>query len=189
MLSYMGAYEVKHLHIAKEHGAHSYAGSDVAHGLRHFSTAAVLFHHAVAERLGLGPTDLQCLDLLLERGAATASELAALTGLTSGALTGVVARLEAAGFIERTADPSDGRRQTLQPRLSRLTALEVAFAPLHVDLHRMLAGHGAAGRRGIAAFLTEITALLYRHLTLLRAPPRAPSARPQPAPRQSSKKP
>lgn len=186
---YMGAYEVKHLHTAKEHWAHSYARSDVAHGLRYFSTAAVLFHHAVAERLGLGPTDLQCLELLLERGAATASELAALTGLTSGALTGVVARLEAADFIERNADPSDGRRQTLQPRVSCLKALEVEFAPLHEDLHRMFAGHGAIGRRGIAAFLTEITALLYRHLMLLRVPPRVSSARSQAAPRQPRKRP
>jgi len=61
---------------------------------RRHSTAVVLFHHAVAERLGLGPTDHKCLDLLRERGATTGSELASITGLTTGAITGVVARLE-----------------------------------------------------------------------------------------------
>ena len=55
---------------------------------RRHSTATVLFHHAVADRLGLGPADHKCLDLLVERGSMTGSELAAVTGLTSGAITG-----------------------------------------------------------------------------------------------------
>src|SRR5829696_7912643 len=80
---------------------------------RRHSTAAVLFHHAVADRLGLGPTDHKCLDLLRERGPMTGSDLAALTGLTSGAVTGVVARLERAGYVRREPDPSDGRRLIL----------------------------------------------------------------------------
>src|SRR5215203_7474527 len=80
---------------------------------RRFSAATVLFHHAVAERLGLGPTDHKCLDLLRERGPMTGSALAAITGLTSGAITGVVARLERAGYVRREPDPSDGRRLIL----------------------------------------------------------------------------
>lgn len=51
--------------------------------IRQHSTAVVLFHQAVAERLGIGPTDHKCLDLLRERGALTGSDLAALTGLTT----------------------------------------------------------------------------------------------------------
>lgn len=83
--------------------------------VRRHSNAAVLFHHAVAERLGLGSTDHKCLDLLRERGAITGSELAAITGLTSGAITGVVARLERAGYLRREPDPHDGRQQILHP--------------------------------------------------------------------------
>jgi len=63
------------------------AGEIVGRLARRHSTAVVLFHHAVAERLGLGPTDHKCLDLLRERGAITGSELAAITGLTTGAIT------------------------------------------------------------------------------------------------------
>jgi len=81
---------------------------------RRHSTAVVLFHHAVAERLGLGPTDHKCLDLLRERGAMAGSDLGAITGLTSGAITGVVARLERAGYLRRDPDPHDGRKQILR---------------------------------------------------------------------------
>src|SRR6266568_4981316 len=86
---------------------------------RRHSTAVVLFHHAVAERLGLGPTDHKCLDLLRERGAMTGSDLAAITDLTSGAITGVVARLERAGYLRREPDPQDGRKQILRVALER----------------------------------------------------------------------
>src|SRR6266487_5258319 len=86
---------------------------------RRHSTAVVLFHHAVAERLGLGPSDHKCLDLLRERGPMAGSDLGAITGLTSGAITGVVARLEQAGYIRREPDPHDGRKQVLYLALKR----------------------------------------------------------------------
>src|SRR5712692_1923719 len=88
--------------------------------VRRHSTAVVLFHHAVAERLGIGPTDHKCLDLLRERGPMTGSELAALTGLTTGAITGVVARLERVGYLRREPDPHDRRQQILNPARERV---------------------------------------------------------------------
>src|SRR5215471_18038177 len=91
---------------------------------RRFSTAAVLFHHAVAERLGLGPTDHKCLDIVRERGPITGSELAAITGLTTGAVTGIVARLEHAVYLRRQPDPQDGRKQILQPGRERLRGID-----------------------------------------------------------------
>src|SRR5487761_577207 len=94
-------------------GKQELAGEIVGRVARRHSTAVVLFHHAVAERLGLGPTDNKCLDLLRDRGAMTGSELGAITGLTSGAITGVVARLERAGYVRRESDPHDGRKQIL----------------------------------------------------------------------------
>lgn len=94
---------------------HELADEIVGQLVRRHSTAVVLFHHAVAERLGLGPTDHKCLDLLRQRHAMTGSELAAMAGLTSGAITGVVARLEGAGYLRREPDPRDGRKQLLSP--------------------------------------------------------------------------
>src|SRR6266498_4311392 len=97
---------------------------------RRHSTAVVLFHHAVAERLGLSPTDHKCLDLLRERRAMTGSDLAAITDLTSGAITGVVARLERAGYLCREPDPHDGRQQILHPVLERMQDIQQVFDPV-----------------------------------------------------------
>jgi hypothetical protein len=97
--------------------------------MRQHSTAVVLFNHAVAERLGLGPTDHKSLDLLRERGPMAGSGLAAITGLTSGAITGVVARLEHAGYLRREPDPHDGRKQVLHLAVTRSPIHDV-IAPL-----------------------------------------------------------
>jgi DNA-binding MarR family transcriptional regulator len=137
--------------------------------VRRHTTAAVLFHHAVAERLGLGPTDLQCLSLLRERGAMPGSELAAITGLTSGAITGVVARLERAGYLRREPDPRDGRKQVLSPALERVQAIHDVFGPIRKDMAALLEGFDPHQLNAIADFLTRSTDCVYRHMGLLRA--------------------
>ena len=137
--------------------------------VRRHSTAVVLFHHAVAERLGLGPTDHKCLDLLRERGATTGSELAAMTGLTTGAITGVVARLERAGYLSREPDPNDGRKQTLHPARERMGDLQAALAPIRKDMTALLADFDTHQLTAIAEFLARSTELIYRHGALLRA--------------------
>src|SRR6266567_6545343 len=135
---------------------------------RRHSTAVVLFHHAVAERLGLGPTDHKCLDLLRERGAITGSELASITGLTTGAITGVVARLEQAGYIRRESDPHDGRKQILYPALER-SPIQDVIEPLRKDVAALLENFDTGQLSAIAEFLTHSTDLIYRHAALLRA--------------------
>ncbi len=136
--------------------------------MRRHSTAVVLFHHAVAERLGLGPTDHKCLDLLRERGPMAGSDLAAITGLTSGAITGVVARLERAGYLRREPDPHDGRKQVLRLALKRAHIQDV-IDPLRGDVAALLENFDDRQLSAIAEFLTGSTDLVYRHAALLRA--------------------
>ncbi|CAG7639372.1 MarR family winged helix-turn-helix transcriptional regulator [Paenibacillus allorhizosphaerae] len=78
--------------------------------LRHFSTDTILFHQAVAERLGLNSTDHKCLDMILRNQPITAGELSNLTGLTTGTITGVIDRLEKADYVFREKDPEDRRK-------------------------------------------------------------------------------
>src|SRR5262245_19155826 len=81
---------------------------------RQLSAATIMFHQAIADRLGLNPTDHKCVDLLVTAGPMTAGELADATGLTTGAITGVIDRLEEAGFVRRADDPNDRRRVILR---------------------------------------------------------------------------
>lgn len=81
----------------------------LAERLREFSDRDVLFSQALADRLGLGLTDFKSLSLLDQRGAMTAGQLADLTGLTTGAITGMLDRLEKAQLVRRTKDPADRR--------------------------------------------------------------------------------
>jgi len=81
---------------------------------RQMGEAVVMFHQAIADRLGLNTTDHECADILSRTGPITAGEIAELTGLTTGAITGVIDRLEAVGFVRRERDPNDRRRVIVQ---------------------------------------------------------------------------
>ncbi|MEV8635863.1 MarR family transcriptional regulator [Streptosporangium sp. NPDC051023] len=85
-------------------------GRVVAESRRHYA-AYTLFNQALADKLGLHPTDLQCLSLLdLETGPLSTGEIARMTGLTPGSATRLVDRLERIGLVVRRADPGDRRR-------------------------------------------------------------------------------
>ena len=73
------------------------------------------FRNAMSERMGFNVTDMECLRLLFLKGIATPSELARHTGLTSGATTAMLDRLEKAGFIERRPNPEDRRGTLIVP--------------------------------------------------------------------------
>ena len=77
---------------------------------RELSTRTVIFHHLIGERLGLNPTDHKCLDVMIRnRTQMTASQIAEETGLSTGAITGVVDRMEMAGYVRRRRDQNDRR--------------------------------------------------------------------------------
>ena len=78
--------------------------------VRRSQSATDRFDQAVADALGLNRTDLRCLDTISLEGPVAAGRLAQATGLTSGAITTALDRLERAGFARRLADPTDRRR-------------------------------------------------------------------------------
>jgi len=83
---------------------------ELARELRRFQGLSASFFRAAAARSGMTVTDLHVLELLESGGPATAGQLADLTGLTTGAITGMLNRLEEAGRVRRERDPTDGRR-------------------------------------------------------------------------------
>src|SRR5262245_23033256 len=101
---------------------------------RRASAQGVLFGQAVADRLGINHSDLESLDLLRWAGPVTAGRLAELTGLTTGAVTRMIDRLERDGFVRREPDPADRRRVIVRP----IPAAEQRVAPLYEPLGRAM---------------------------------------------------
>jgi len=86
--------------------------------VREYGIHLTLFRNAMSEWAGLNVTDMECLRLLFMKGIATPSELARHTGLTSGATTAMLDRLENAGLIERRPNPDDRRGTLITPAKS-----------------------------------------------------------------------
>jgi DNA-binding MarR family transcriptional regulator len=83
---------------------------ELEHAMRRSSAQGVLFGQTVANRVGRSNSDMECLDFLILEGRVTAGRLAEVTGLTTGAITGVVDRLEQAGLVRRERDDHDRRK-------------------------------------------------------------------------------
>lgn len=94
------------------------------------SLATELMNTAVAERLGLNLTDFNTLMMLGDRGPMAASQIAGATGLSSGAVTGVIDRLERTGWVVRESDPDDRRRVVVRAAQERRGEVEELFRPL-----------------------------------------------------------
>jgi DNA-binding MarR family transcriptional regulator len=110
---------------------------------REMSTETVVFHQSVADVVGLHITDHKCLDLIRQYGAMPAGRLADLTGLTTGAVTGIIDRLEKAGYVRRANDPKDRRRTIIEPVRNKKweRKIEGIFIPLHQRMHKLLSSY------------------------------------------------
>lgn len=99
---------------------------------RRYVAAYVLFNQAVADRVGLHPTDLQCVSLLtIEPAPLTTGHIAELTGLTSGSVSRLVDRLERAGYVTRQRDVHDRRRVLVHPVPETLQRLSEVWENLN----------------------------------------------------------
>jgi DNA-binding MarR family transcriptional regulator len=93
---------------------------DLKLNLRRFVVELIVSSYEAAEDVDMNPTDLGSLCLLLLYGPAPAGRLAELTGLTTGAVTGVIDRLEKGGFARRELDPADRRKVIVVPNPERV---------------------------------------------------------------------
>src|SRR5262245_46964454 len=109
--------------------------------LRRSSAAGVLHGQTIARRAGINSTDMECLDLILMSGPSTAGEIGRRTGLSSGAVTGLIDRLEKQGLVERASDPDDRRKVLVRARADRIGSIAAAFAPLGKRIEALLASY------------------------------------------------
>jgi DNA-binding MarR family transcriptional regulator len=101
--------------------------------VRRSQNATDRFDQAVADAVGLNRTDMRCLDVLDREGPVTAGRLAEATGLTTGAITSVLDRLERAGHARRVRDATDRRRVLVEPTAEARRAAAEYYQP-HAEL-------------------------------------------------------
>ena len=135
--------------------------------LRRSSAAGVLHGQTVARRVGVNSSDLECLDLILMSGPSTAGDIARHTGLTSGAVTGLIDRLERLGLVERTADPADRRKVLVRVREDRIGAIAALYTPLEKAMQALLAGYSKEEFATLIDFAERSGALLQARVSEL----------------------
>jgi DNA-binding MarR family transcriptional regulator len=138
--------------------------------LQDMSTETVLLHQAIADRLRLNLTDHKALGLLPNAGRPlTAGQLAELTGLTTGAVTGILDRLEGAGFVRRKRDPADRRQVSVEVNLEQVRRLVFPiFEPLSKRMNALAASYSRNDRAAIVDFLEKGLAIAREHRARVR---------------------
>jgi DNA-binding MarR family transcriptional regulator len=131
----------------------------VVRGGREYSIGAVLFHQAVGQLLGVNVTDMKCLDIMTLRGSASPSELADYTGLSSGATTAMLDRLEKARLIVRRPHPTDRRGTIVVLSKEATRKLPAIFAPLAKAIEALVSSYTEKELAILADFLSKACVL------------------------------
>jgi DNA-binding MarR family transcriptional regulator len=97
---------------------------------RRYQQATDALDQAASELLGINRTDARCVDVILQRGRVTAGDLAVASGLSPGAATTAIDRLERAGYARRVRDPDDRRRVIVEPTERIAKVAEEVYGPL-----------------------------------------------------------
>lgn len=123
-----------------------------------FIAGVVVHNTAVAQRVGMGASDLQFVSLLNLNGPLTPGNLAELTGLTTGTVTGVIDRLEKGGFVSRVRDTGDRRKVLVTPVPEGMAKLAQEYAVHGDHSDAVLATRNAEDLKVIADFLADMNA-------------------------------
>ena len=138
---------------------------------RRMGAQSVLLSDLVATRVGLNSTDLECLDLLYLAGATTAGRLSAHTGLTSGATTAAIDRLEHAGFVTRRRDARDRRVVLVEVVETGAKLIHPFYRPLAKRMDKVNARYPATQLVTVLRYLTDALEATAEHVAWLQTQP------------------
>jgi MarR family transcriptional regulator, organic hydroperoxide resistance regulator len=139
---------------------------------RNLSRTSLLFRHVIAEKAGIHVTDAECIDFLLEAGAATAGELAKMAGLTTGAMTAAIDRLENAGFVRRARDPGDRWKVIVKPVMEEIGRFIPFYESMARDVSSLYAGYAGAELRLILKHERQMTEIYQKEIAKIQAVPK-----------------
>ena len=129
--------------------------AEVALAMRDFDSSLDLLDHAVAAALGIGRTDLRAMELISRDGPKTAGDIATALGLTSGAVTALIDRMEKSDLLRRTRSTTDRRQVLVELTLHARRREAAIFGPLARESARALKRFSGAERAVIMIFLRQ----------------------------------
>jgi DNA-binding MarR family transcriptional regulator len=141
--------------------------------IRRVTAQSVLLSQTIASRANMSSTDMECLDLLTIEGPTTPGRLAIQTGLTTGAVTMLIDRLERGGFVRRTPNPTDRRSVIVEALPTGVQVLMPMFAPLARGMAKLNERYSSAELALVLDYLTRAYEVGSEHLRWLeRSAPR-----------------
>src|SRR6188472_2541527 len=143
----------------------------VVRSLRRVNLQGSFFGQTVAIRFGLSESDVEALSVLLDSGAATAGRLSELMGLTSGAVTRVIDRLEQAGYVRRVPDPADRRRVIVEVVPEKISAVQETMDRVGDKGAEEIAHYSDEELAVINDFLTRMADITHEEAAALRDAP------------------
>jgi DNA-binding MarR family transcriptional regulator len=146
-------------------------------GFQQTSGQSVLLSQIIADRVGLSPSDLECMGFLEDGGPMTAGRLAELTGLTSGAVTRMIDRLERARYVRRRSDAADRRKVLVALVPGRAKEFERFYGPMARGATEFLARYSDAELALIAELLDHMLAFGRGQTQRIQALPDKPKRR------------
>ncbi|MFF9869701.1 MarR family transcriptional regulator [Streptomyces sp. NPDC013953] len=150
------------------------ATAEQAHAqMDHLIALGIVAQHDVAQRLGLNVTDLTCLGFILEAQGAqetiSAGELAQRAKLTTGAITGVINRLERAGYARRRSDPGDRRRVQVVADVSAAARVYEVYEGNHRRIAELFADYSPQEIAVLSDWFTRATDIMRASLEEVRS--------------------
>lgn len=152
---------------------------ELEHAVRKSSAIGVIFGQTVANAVGVSGSDLECLDFLNIEGRVTAGRLAELTGLTTGAITGVIDRMAKAGLVRRERDEEDRRKVYVAIVPEALGKVGRYYEPLQKAVTKDWEGYTDAELKLLVRFLTQGYDTMIGVLDNLKAKQAPPAAKPR----------
>ena len=143
--------------------------SEVAEELRLSGVTNDIADQVVADYLGLNRTDTRCLDIIERLDGVSAGRLASEAGLSTGAVTTVLDRLERAGYARRVQDPGDRRRVLVELTPAARRELQELYAPLTDATMRQLEGYTTDEVSLVRDFMRDNRRLNEAHAERVRA--------------------
>ena len=137
---------------------------------KELSKWTIMFHNAVATKLGITVTEFECLESVYRNEVTTAGDLARKTGLTTGAITNVIDRLEKTGLVKRERDAKDRRKVIIAPVSGREVEVNQYFDSMTQSMFELYSKYDEKESEIIYRFIINVINILKEETIKLQSP-------------------